>query len=213
MASPFADKAIGEHDWHSQEYVDEWIARDVTRDEIRRPLLRQMLGRTRFSPEAEISVLDVGAGYGVLSEEVLKAFPRAHLILQDYSEPMFEHARKRMAGFGADVSYVRADLLDPAWTARVGGPFDLTVSGLAIHNLGIESLMKACYRSIRSLLRPGGLLLDYDLFCLVPGGVGTHTRWLREAGFERVECTWEEAPLAILAALVGTKQMRIVSTE
>jgi hypothetical protein len=46
MASRFADKSIGEHDWHSQEYVDEWIARDVTRDEIRRALLRQMLGGT-----------------------------------------------------------------------------------------------------------------------------------------------------------------------
>jgi SAM-dependent methyltransferase len=205
MASRFADKSIGEHDWHSQEYVDEWIARDVTRDEIRRPLLRQMLGGTPFSREAEISVLDVGAGHGLLSEEVLKAFPRAHLTLQDYSEPMFEHARQRLAVLGANVSYVRADLRDPAWTARVGGPFDLTVSGLAIHNLGIESLMKGCYRSICSLLRPGGLLLDYDLFGLVPGGVGIHTRWLLEAGFERVECTWEEAPLAILVASVGTK--------
>jgi hypothetical protein len=118
---------------------------------------------------------------------------------------MFEHARQRLAVLGANVSYVRADLRDPAWTARVGGPFDLTVSGLAIHNLGIESLMKGCYRSICSLLRPGGLLLDYDLFGLVPGGVGIHTRWLLEAGFERVECTWEEAPLAILVASVGTK--------
>jgi SAM-dependent methyltransferase len=172
-----------------------------------------MLSGTPFSPEADISVLDVGAGYGVLSDEVLKAFPRAHLTLQDYSEPMFAHARKRLAGFGADISYVRADLRDPAWAATVGGPFDLTVSGLAIHNLGIESLMKACYRSIRSLLRPGGLLLDYDLFGLVLGRVGTHTRWLLEAGFDRVEGTWEEAPLAILAASVGTKQRRIVGTE
>ena len=56
-------------------------------------------------------------------------------------------------------------------------------------------------------------LILHDLFGLVPGGVGTHTRWPLEAGFDRVECTWEEAPLAILAASVGTKQMQIVSTE
>jgi hypothetical protein len=118
---------------------------------------------------------------------------------------MFEHARKRLAGLGAGVSYVLVDLGDPAWSARVGGPFDLVVSGLAIHNLRIESLMKACYRSICSLLRPGGLLLDYDLFGLVPGGVATHTRWLLEAGFERIQCIWEEAPLAIVAASVGAK--------
>jgi SAM-dependent methyltransferase len=205
MASHFADKSVGEHHWHSQEYVDQWIARDVTRDDIRRPLLRQMLSLAPFSREAEISVLDVGAGYGVLSEEALKAFPRAHLTLQDYSEPMFKHARKRLSGLGAAVSYVLADLQDPAWSARVGGPFDLALSGLAIHNLRNESLMKACYRSICSLLRPGGLLLDYDLFGLVPGGVGTHTKWLLDAGFERIQCTWEEAPLAIVAASVPTK--------
>jgi hypothetical protein len=66
MASRLADKAIDEHDWHSQEYVDEWIARD----DIRLPLLRQMLSVAPFPRKAEISVLDVGAGYGVLSEEI-----------------------------------------------------------------------------------------------------------------------------------------------
>src|SRR5690348_14153964 len=28
------------HDWHSQAYVEDWIARDATRDEERRPRIR-----------------------------------------------------------------------------------------------------------------------------------------------------------------------------
>jgi SAM-dependent methyltransferase len=128
----------------------------------------------------------------MVSEEVLTAFPRAHLTLQDYSELMFEHAHKRLAALSPFTCYVLADLCDPAWAAKLRGPFDLIVSGLAIHNLNLEALMKRCYRSICGLLRPDGLFLDYDLFGLVPGGVQTHSNWLREAGFERVQCIWEQ---------------------
>jgi hypothetical protein len=44
MGSP-RDRHIGDHDWHSREYVDDWIARDVQRDGQRRPMLQQMLKR------------------------------------------------------------------------------------------------------------------------------------------------------------------------
>jgi SAM-dependent methyltransferase len=205
MEERFDSRHIGEHDWHSRAYVDQWIARDVTRDDERRPLLRQMLRLAPFSKDSAIKVLDVGAGYGVVSEEVIRAFPNALVTLQDYSEPMFDHARRRLGADNAHVSYVQADLCDPDWTARVGGPFDLVVSGLAIHNLGEQSLMKAAYRAIFGLLRPAGLLLDYDLFGLVTDGVAAHSGWLREAGFARTECIWQEPPVAIIAAWAANR--------
>jgi SAM-dependent methyltransferase len=196
-------RPIGEHDWHSREYVDNWIERDVTRDNVRRPLLQQMLTLAPLAPEAEINVLDVGAGYGLVSEQVLRIFPRAHLTLQDYSAPMFEHARSRLRLHSSQISYVLSDLRDPEWTGELQVPFDLIVSGLAIHNLREESLMRACYRSVYELLRPTGIFLDYDLFGLVQGSVGTHRNWLHATGFERTECTWEEPPLGIIAAWVS----------
>jgi ubiquinone/menaquinone biosynthesis C-methylase UbiE len=202
MTERFAGRHIAEHDWHSREYVDQWIESDVTRDDERRPVLRRMLSLAPFPQPAEIKVLDVGAGYGMLSEQVLSAFPRARVTALDYSEPMAEHARKRLAGRA--VTYVMGDLSDPSWSAKVGGPFDLAVSGLAVHNLEREPLIKACYRSIARVLRPGGLLLDYDLFGLVSGGVETHLGWLREAGFEKTQCTWEQAPVAVVAAWIAS---------
>jgi SAM-dependent methyltransferase len=198
----FDNRPIGEHDWHSRGYVDNWIERDVTRDNVRRPLLQEMLTVAPFAPEAEISVLDVGAGYGLVSEQVLRIFPHARLTLQDYSIPMFEHARSRLRLHESQISYVLADLRDPGWTGKLQAPFDLIVSGLAIHNLREESLMQACYRAIYQLLRATGIFLDYDLFGLIEGGVGTHRRWLHTAGFEKTECTWEEPPLGIVAAWV-----------
>lgn len=196
----FSDQHIDEHDWHSREYVQHWIESDITRDDERRPVLRQMLAMAPFARDAEITVLDVGAGYGVVSEEVLRAFPRARLTLQDYSELMFEHAHKRLAPLSSSTCYVLADLADPSWAAKLRGPFDLIVSGLAVHNLNLEPLIKRCYHSIRGLLRPGGMFLDYDLFGLVEGGAETHCNWLREAGFEQVECTWEHAPVGVIGA-------------
>jgi SAM-dependent methyltransferase len=200
MANSYHDRPIGEHDWHSREYVDDWIGRDVTRDNVRRPLLQQMLTLAPFVPEAEINVLDLGAGYGLVSEQVLRMFPRARVTLQDYSTPMFEHARRRLRLHDSQLTYVLSDLRSPAWTDQLPNPFDLIVSGLAIHNLREQSLMQACYRAIYGLLRPTGIFLDYDLFGLIEGGAATHRRWMHEAGFERTECTWEEPPLAIVVA-------------
>src|SRR2546426_530924 len=59
------------HDWHSTDYVSEWIEHDVARDLERRPLLRQMLSSAPFARDCRVQVLDVGAGYGVVAEEVL----------------------------------------------------------------------------------------------------------------------------------------------
>jgi hypothetical protein len=44
------------------------------------------------------------------------------------------------------------------------------------------------------------LFLDYDLFFEEIGGIERHIEMLREAGFAQVECLWEQAPLATLAA-------------
>jgi SAM-dependent methyltransferase len=200
MADHQGNRPVGEHDWHSREYVDNWIKSDVTRDNLRRPLLQRMLTLAPFASEAEINVLDVGAGYGVVSEQVLRMFRRAHLTLQDYSAPMFEHARRRLQLHHSQITYVLSDLRNSAWTCDLQLPFDLIVSGLAIHNLREPPLMRACYRDIHEMLLRTGIFLDYDLFGLVDGGVAKHREWLHAAGFARTESTWEEPPLGIIAA-------------
>jgi SAM-dependent methyltransferase len=195
-------RPIGEHDWHSADYVRQWIERDVTRDSERLPLLRQMLTIAPFARDAQIKALDVGAGYGLLSQQVLELFPQAHVTLQDYSAPMFEYAHQRLAKYRTRISFARGDLRNPEWDRELECPFDLIVSGLAIHNLRAPSLMQSCYGAIKALLHTSGVFLDYDLFGLVDGGTATHIKWLREAGFARVECTWEQPPLGIVAASV-----------
>ena len=197
MPSDRPSRLATPHDWHSTEYVTDWIAQDAARDPVRRPRLREMLEMAPFPVEARIAVLDVGAGYGAVTEELLRLYPQAQVTLQDYSRPMLDDARRRLAAHAEQLRYVECDLTDPAWPAQVGGAFHLAVSAICLHNLRDSEKIFACYRAIHDLLRPGGWFLDYDLFF---DGVEPHLAALRAAGFGRVECRWQEPPRAIVVA-------------
>jgi SAM-dependent methyltransferase len=188
------------HDWHSSDYVSDWIAHDVARDPVRRPRLREMLATAPLARDARLTAIDVGAGYGAVTEELLALFPAAEVTLQDYSEPMLDEARRRLSAHEGQLRYVVADLTDPEWPGAVGGPFDLAVSAICLHNLRDDQQIFACYRAIHDLLRPGGWFLDYDLFF---DGTEPHLDAMREAGFARAECRWQEPPRAIMIAERG----------
>ena len=194
------DFSAGEHDWHSPDYVEWWVGRDRGRESERRERLLRMLQAAPFAKDAEIAVLDVGGGYGLVSELVLEAFPRARVTLQDYSQPMLDEARRRLARHGAQIQYVLADLTDAGWTERVSRPYDLAVSAIAIHNLREVAAIADAYRGVARILKPAGLFLDYDLFFDKIGGVEGHRRMLREAGFARVQCLAQYPPAAATSA-------------
>lgn len=187
------------HDWHSDAYVDQWIKRDEDREDERRPRIRQMIATAKLPRDGALAVLDVGAGYGFVTEEVLHAHPNARVTLQDYSDVMLARARARLAKSAGQLSFVLADLTDPTWPQRVGGPFDLIVSAIAIHNLRAHERIGAAYRGIAQLLKPGAPFLDYDLFAL-HGGIETHIGMMQEAGMSRVSRTWDDGHAAIIIA-------------
>jgi ubiquinone/menaquinone biosynthesis C-methylase UbiE len=187
------------HHWDSQSYVDNWLKRDASRLGERRPFLDRLVAAIPFARDAEIEVLDVGGGAGVVAAAVLAAYPRAKVTLQDYSEPMIEFARKTLAGRAGQVRYVLCDLRDAAWEAAVGGPFDLAVSGIAIHNLNDMAAIATCYQAVRRLLKSGGCFLDYDHFDRV-GGVPLHQYTLKVAGFAKVDTIWHQFPSAVVKA-------------
>jgi SAM-dependent methyltransferase len=110
---------------------------------------------------------------------------------------MLDQARQRLARHSDRLTYVICDLTDPSWPRAVGGPFDLAVSAIALHNLRDSEKIFACYRAIHDVLKPGGCFLNCDRYV---EGIETHLAALREAGFDRVECPWHEPPRAILFA-------------
>ena len=110
-----------------------------------------------FPAGAAPRILDLGAGTGLLAEQVLARWPRARLTLVDLSGDMLERARERFAGRGARVEIRTADYLrDP-----LGGPYDGVVSALSIHHLP-DAGKRALFRRAFAALRPGGRFVDAD---------------------------------------------------
>ncbi len=158
-----------------------------------------MVALAPFAKDAVMRALDVGGGYGIVADEVLKAFPTARVTLLDYSQPMLDQAKGKLAAHAGRVDYVLADLTERGWAAKAGGPFELAVSGIALHNLRDRALIAAAYKDICGLLAPGGAFLDYDHvdYC---GGLETNLAALRAAGFASVEAASYEKPTAVLVA-------------
>ena len=191
--------ADAEHDWHSPDYVTYWMTKDRGRNERRRPLLDRMMAGAAFDKTAAIRVLDVGGGYGAVSERVLAAFPRAQVTLQDFSHVMLDEARQHLAAHEQRMSYVFGDLRDRLCTENLKGPFDLVVSAIAIHNLGDMPTIAACYREIHEVLKPGGYFIDCDHFDHVET-IEEHIKAMKKAGFSQVEALSYESPSGIIRA-------------
>jgi SAM-dependent methyltransferase len=162
-------------------------------------------------------ILDLGAGDGRLLGLLLLACPAARGVAVEFSPPMLERLRQRFANDDR-VAVVEHDLEQPLPPL---GTFDVVASGFAIHHLP-DTRKEALYREVWSLLRPGGVFgnLEHvaspslfvhqrflDALGIIPEqedcsnklvDVETQLRWLREIGFEDVDCFWNWRELALL---------------
>jgi ubiquinone/menaquinone biosynthesis C-methylase UbiE len=114
----------------------------------------------RFVPEPT-RIIDLGCGDGFLARAVLSEFPGAHALLIDHSGPMMERARDAMMPFSGRCEIRHGDLSDPLPGLVGDGPFDLIVSGYAIHHLPTPR-KRTLYAEVFGLLRPGGLFVNVE---------------------------------------------------
>ena len=151
------------HDWASDTYVEEWVKRQQTADPARAERFQLMCDLLPFPTDAPVTILDVGAGYGPVSQCILDHFPNATCIAQDGSEPMLQRARQRLAGYGPRFTVSQSDLFAPDWLPTQYGPFDAAVSASCLHNLRDFKRISTIYSDIRAHLTPGGVFLNLDL--------------------------------------------------
>jgi tRNA (cmo5U34)-methyltransferase len=116
-----------------------------------------------FPIDATVSILDVGAGYGPLSQFILERYPNATCIAQDGSDPMLSRARNLLATYGGRFKPHQSDLFDPYWLPKPFGPFDAAASSSCLHNLRDFKRVSEIYADIREHLKPGGVFLNLDL--------------------------------------------------
>ncbi|HLC18469.1 MAG TPA: class I SAM-dependent methyltransferase [Thermodesulfobacteriota bacterium] len=118
--------------------------------------------------------MDLGCGDGILSRAILSEYPEAKGVLVDFSEPMLKKAGDGMKAFEGNVEIVKADFATEAWLGPVEGdkPFDLIVSGYAIHHQRGER-KRALYKEVYGLLAPCGMFVNMD-------HVSSPAPWIRE---------------------------------
>ena len=102
------------------------------------------------------SILDLGAGTGLLSEIILRHRPEARIHLVDVAEAMLAGARRRLA----ESLRVSFEVADYARTP-LGGPWDMVVSALSIHHLADDD-KRSLYRRAFDSIRPGGLFINAE---------------------------------------------------
>jgi SAM-dependent methyltransferase len=146
-------------DWRAwQESWDrqqEWYMPD--REERFRVML-DMVGAT-VGPKPR--VLDLACGTGSITDRLLGRFPEATSTGVDLDPALLTIARGHFAG-DERVSFVTADLKDPAWTTSLPHTsYDAVLTATALHWLHSEPLA-ALYRQIGTLVRDGGVFMNAD---------------------------------------------------
>lgn len=109
-----------------------------------------------FEREAELSILDLGAGTGLLSSLLAQAYPNARFTLLDIAPQMLEKARER-CGDNSRFTPIVADYLADAWP----GDFDAVVSALSLHHIGPPRLGPV-FAKVSAALKPEGMFVNAD---------------------------------------------------
>jgi tRNA (cmo5U34)-methyltransferase len=175
------------------------------------------------------SVLDLGAGTGLLTQHVLAARPDVRPTLFDGAPAMLDRARERL---GDAATYVVGDLHD----APPPGPWEAVVSALAIHHLE-DDAKRALFARVHGGLVPGGVFVNAEQVLAPTARLQAHYRawhereakargatdaewdasvrrmrhdrwatvadqldWLRAAGFPDAACLFADHCFAVLVA-------------
>ncbi len=208
-------------EWTTAEHVHRYLGRADTfprRAEGESVLLEHV-------PQDARRILDLGTGDGRLL--ALLRIDRRELlgVGLDFSEVMLEAARKRFAD-DERIELVKHDLAEPLPAL---GRFDAVVSSMAIHHLEHER-KRSLYGAVLDLLEPSGVFANFEhvaspthrlhlaFFAAIDEplehedpsdrllDVESQLVWLREVGFDDVDCYWKWLEMALL---VGVKPAEV----
>jgi SAM-dependent methyltransferase len=114
-------------------------------------------------------VLEIGGGSGAMAARLLATRPGVRMTVTDYDEAMVAAARARLAPFADRAQVRQADATDLPFP---DDRFDAVLSFIMLHH--VIDWEAAVGEAIR-VLRPGGVLVGYDLVASRPA------RWLHQA--------------------------------
>jgi tRNA (cmo5U34)-methyltransferase len=170
-----------------------------------------------YVPKSARRILDLGTGDGRLLALLKIERPEAISVALDFSPTMLQAARARFAE-DPTIKVVEHNL-DQSLPEL--GRFDAIVSSFAIHHCTNER-KRSLYAEILDVLEPGGVFCNlehvaspdpamHERFLAVIGytpesedpsnqllDVETQLVWLRELGYQHVDCYWKWLEMALL---------------
>lgn len=116
--------------------------------------IRELEAQIPSERKEELEILDIGTGPGFFS--ILLAEKGYHVTAVDYTEAMLEEARKNAGALAGNIQFYRMD-------AQSLGFLDESFDVIVTRNLtwNLENPIQA-YREWKRVLKPGGVLLNYD---------------------------------------------------
>lgn len=105
------------------------------------------------------SILDLGAGTGLLTSFWYKYFPHSIYMLVDIADDMLKIAKKRFAGIN-NILFNTLNYTD----ALPANDFDIAISALSIHHL-CDNEKGKLFNTLYTRLPHKGIFINYDQFC------------------------------------------------
>ena len=207
---------------------DGLIPRLIPRYHEQHDLILQLIP---FETNANIKVLDLGAGTGILSALILEAFPQAKVLAFDMAENMLKICQTNLSAFQERLTLQQGNFAEDDF----GNGYDLVISSLAIHHLD-GARKKTLFKKLFQSMNSGGILLIRDIVTGgtprlteqyeqlwrqymkdsgeddkiwfqkyleedIPSSMEEQTKWLAESGFADVGCHWRYLNFAIFGGV------------
>ena len=204
-------------DWSSPEQAINYLSRADKiphRTEGESVLLEEI-------PAGAKNILDIGAGNGRLLDLCLLKCKNAFGTALDFSQTMLDSLHNKYQS-NEKINVVEHDLNDPL--PFEAESFDAVVSSFAIHHVD-DNRKYRLYNEVWQVLQTGGIFCNLEhvssptenlhkIFFEKLGAeedssnklidVETQLKWLREIGFEDVDCYWKWRELALI---IGKKPL------
>jgi len=171
----------------SQRFIDDGAVFVPARDEQ----LATLCGLIPARPDEVFTVVELGAGAGVLAHAVLEAFPRCHYVALDGSTAMRARLAQTLHRHRDRVEVRAFELADRGWRAALPSPLRAVLASLVVHHLPAAG-KRRLFVDLARRLEPGGALLLADIVePVTPAARGTFAR------------QWDDAARAQSLALTG----------